>query len=148
VGSLLIRNARLPKCLIFSEQVDLTIAGTGGGVDGDDFVLANLFIDQLGLMSGFSLIKDDVASILDGATPDETLDLDNGIVLPAFVECHTHLDKGHIWARQPNPDGTFPGALDSVGTDRDVNWSAADVRARMEFALRSRSGFPGPSSQR
>jgi cytosine deaminase len=49
---------------------------------------------------------------------------------------HTHLDKGHIWDRAPNPDGSFPGALETVGADRAANWSAQDVRARMDFALR------------
>jgi len=65
------------------------------------------------------------------------LDLDAGMVWPAFVDMHTHLDKGHIWPRRPNPDGTFMGALDAVTADRAANWSAADVRRRMDFALRS-----------
>jgi cytosine/creatinine deaminase len=63
-------------------------------------------------------------------------DLGGRIVLPAFVDCHTHLDKGHIWARKPNPDGSFMGALNAVGADRASNWSASDVEARMDFALR------------
>jgi cytosine deaminase len=56
--------------------------------------------------------------------------------MPAFVDCHTHLDKGHIWPRRPNPDGSFPGALEAVLADRSANWSASDVEARMEFALK------------
>ncbi|MEO1745798.1 MAG: cytosine deaminase [Pseudomonadota bacterium] len=58
------------------------------------------------------------------------------IVMPCAIDCHTHLDKGHIWPRSPNPDGTFPGALDTVGADRKANWYADDVEARMEFALK------------
>lgn len=65
------------------------------------------------------------------------LDLDQGMVLPTLVDVHTHLDKGHIWPRKCNPDGTFMGALTAVGEDRIANWSAEDVRARMEFGLRS-----------
>lgn len=65
------------------------------------------------------------------------LSLDGGIALPRLVDCHVHLDKGHIWPRSPNPDGTFPGALNTVGADREANWSAGDVRARMDFSLRS-----------
>ncbi len=57
------------------------------------------------------------------------------LVTPLFVDCHTHLDKGHIWPRSPNPDGSFMGALETVGADRMANWSARDVEARMEFAL-------------
>jgi len=63
-------------------------------------------------------------------------DLGRRVVMPAFVDCHTHLDKGHIWPRKPNPDGSFPGALEAVLADRSANWSAADVEARMEFALK------------
>lgn len=70
--------------------------------------------------------------------PDSaSLDLDDGMVLPAFADIHTHIDKGHIWPRRPNPDGTFAAALEAVGRDRQRNWSAVDVRRRMEFALRS-----------
>jgi cytosine deaminase len=63
-------------------------------------------------------------------------DLDGGIVLPRLVDIHVHLDKGHIWPRRRNPDGSFMGALESVMADREANWSAKDVRARMEFGLR------------
>jgi cytosine/creatinine deaminase len=64
------------------------------------------------------------------------LDLDGGMILPRLVDCHTHLDKGHIWPRRPNPDGTFMGALENTGADREANWSASDVATRMDFALR------------
>ncbi|WP_224701923.1 cytosine deaminase [Devosia aquimaris] len=64
------------------------------------------------------------------------IDLDGGIVLPAFVDLHTHLDKGHIWPRRQNPDGTWIGALKAVLEDRTANWAAQDVERRMDFALR------------
>jgi cytosine deaminase len=63
-------------------------------------------------------------------------DLAGRIVAPVFVDCHTHLDKGHIWPRRPNPDGSFMGALTSVGEDRAANWCGTDVEARMEFGLK------------
>ena len=69
------------------------------------------------------------------AEGEASIDLDGGMILPTLVDMHTHLDKGHIWPRKPNPDGTFMGALKAVGEDRLENWSAEDVRARMEFAL-------------
>ncbi|MGV1760755.1 cytosine deaminase [Rhizobium sp. A22-96] len=74
-----------------------------------------------------------------GAAPAEfaRVDMREGMVWPTFVDMHTHLDKGHIWERRPNPDGSFMGALDAVRTDREANWSADDVRKRMEFSLRS-----------
>ena len=54
---------------------------------------------------------------------------------PCFVDMHTHLDKGHVWPRAANPDGTFDGALATVRADH-ANWGAQDVRRRMDFALR------------
>ncbi|MEO0382268.1 MAG: cytosine deaminase [Pseudomonadota bacterium] len=68
---------------------------------------------------------------------EQRIDMAGQMALPAFVDMHTHLDKGHIWPRTPNPDGTFDGALSSVGQDREAKWSAQDVRARMTFALES-----------
>lgn len=72
-----------------------------------------------------------------GSAPGaQAIDLDGGIVLPAFVDLHTHLDKGHIWPRRQNPDGTWFGALLAVLADREANWAAVDVERRMDFALR------------
>ena len=70
------------------------------------------------------------------AAQDGDVDAQGGIVLPCFVDAHVHLDKGHIWPRAPNPDGTFAAALAAVAADRLINWSARDVRARMEFGLK------------
>lgn len=61
---------------------------------------------------------------------------DGGIVLPCFTDLHTHLDKGHIWPRRQNPDGTWLGALMAVKEDRESNWAADDVAQRMDFSLR------------
>jgi len=58
------------------------------------------------------------------------------LVLPGFVDCHTHLDKGHISPRTPGADGSFAGAMSSVIADRIAHWTADDLRARMDFALR------------
>ena len=66
----------------------------------------------------------------------ERLDMRHGIVLPRFVDIHTHLDKGHISGRAPNPDGTSLGARNAVIADREANWTAQDVATRMNFSLR------------
>ncbi|NBB84496.1 MAG: cytosine deaminase, partial [Alphaproteobacteria bacterium] len=63
------------------------------------------------------------------------VDLDGGQLWPCPVDVHTHLDKGHIWPRRDNPDGTFLAALEATGADREANWTAEDVAARMDFAL-------------
>ena len=64
------------------------------------------------------------------------IEMDRAMVLPCFVDMHTHLDKGHIWPRASNPDGTFMGALITVAIDRTDNWNANDVKTRMEFSLK------------
>ncbi len=65
-----------------------------------------------------------------------SIDLEKGIVLSCFAELHTHLDKGHIWERSPNPDGSFDAALLAVSRDSGKYWNAEDVYRRMEFGLK------------
>ncbi|MBY3510795.1 cytosine deaminase [Rhizobium laguerreae] len=94
-----------------------------------------------GLVKADIVITDGVIAAIRpaGAAPADyaRTDLRDGMVWPCFADIHTHLDKGHIWPRQANPDGSFMGALDAVRADREANWSAADVKRRMEFSLRS-----------
>lgn len=63
-------------------------------------------------------------------------DLQKKIVLPCFIDGHTHLDKGHIWERSPNIDGTFEMALGRAIADATKYWQAEDVYRRMEFGLK------------
>ncbi len=67
---------------------------------------------------------------------DPSIDLKGGLVWACFVDMHTHLDKGHIWNRAPNPDGTFDSALTAVKTDAANHWNETDVYRRMEFGLK------------
>ena len=106
----------------------------------DSFVLTNASIPAAlrGRPSGFTI--EDIA-VSDGriveAGTGPCIDAGGSMVTPTFVDMHTHLDKGHIWPRSPNPDGTFDSALSTVELDRRTSWTAADVRRRMEFALKS-----------
>lgn len=81
-----------------------------------------------------------IASIATAGTlsayPAPSLDLNGRIVFPCFVDLHTHLDKGHIWDRAPNPDGTFASALSVVQQDAETHWTAPDLYRRMEFGLK------------
>src|SRR5258708_19656230 len=72
-----------------------------------------------------------------GSAPAGAVDLKGGMVWPAFVDVHTHLDKGHIWPRSPNPDGSFLGAASTTSSDRAARWTKEDIRRRMEFGLHS-----------
>ncbi len=118
-GSYVLANARLHYSLT---------PGLEAPFDRDGFALADIAISA-GKITG-------IAPRVDRPMPPRGVDLKGGIVLPCFVDCHTHIDKGHIWPRMPNPDGSFAGALDATGTDRSLRWSADDVARRMEFSLR------------
>jgi cytosine deaminase len=76
-----------------------------------------------------------IAAIAPAGTAPAGVDLRGGMVLPCFTDVHTHLDKGHIWPRSPNPDGTFMGALTAVMGDREKSWSADDMQGRFRFGL-------------
>ena len=101
--------------------------------------LTNVTVPACLLGQPGSLVRTSI-SIADGRISDghfTQVDMAGAMVFPCFVDMHTHLDKGHIWPRAANPDGTFMGALTTVGADRAANWSAPDVRARMTFGLKS-----------
>ncbi|WP_394706048.1 cytosine deaminase [uncultured Martelella sp.] len=102
---------------------------------------ASGFAAREGLVSADIVVTDGkIGAILPAGTAPATLpvtDMRDGMVWPTFTDMHTHIDKGHIWERRRNPDGTFMGALENVMTDRQANWSAEDVAARMEFSLKS-----------
>jgi cytosine deaminase len=119
VGPYVLANARLHQALT---------PGLSAAFDEDGFALADIAVDGGRIAS--------VAGHGDGPLPGGAIDLAGRIVLPAFVDCHTHIDKGHIWPRRRNPDGSFMGALNAAGADRAARWSAADVARRMDFSLR------------
>lgn len=64
-----------------------------------------------------------------------TVDLQESIILPGFVDAHTHLDKGHSWTRTPNPDATFDRALEGAEQDKQ-HWTVDDLYQRMDFGVR------------
>jgi cytosine deaminase len=116
-GSYRLARARVPVCL-----ADAPLKGDADGLALVDISVADGRIAAL------------VPSL--EAPAADAVDLAGRMLLPAFVDCHTHIDKGHIWPRMPNPDGTFPSALDTVARDRAARWNAKDVARRMEFSLK------------
>jgi cytosine deaminase len=112
-----LRNLRAPSCVV---QGDLPAASDDG------LAAIDLLLDH-GRIAAIEAA---------GAIPAELgPDLDASMVLPGMVDCHTHLDKGHIWPRQPNPTGDGAGASMATARDRSARWNAEDVRRRMEFGL-------------
>src|SRR4051794_6022777 len=90
-------NAAVPRCLL---------ADGGREVAADREDLARVDIE---IASGR------IAAVVPHAGHDRgavaRVDLAGCQVWPCFTDLHTHLDKGHIWPRAPNADGTFAGAL-------------------------------------
>ena len=105
-----------------------------GPLDFDGFALLDILVDEgrvAKVTPAGAIAFGDIAEVA----------MSGRIVLPLFVDVHTHIDKGHIWRRKRNPTGDFPTALKAVIEDRTVNWTAADVAARMEFSLRSAHAY-------
>lgn len=117
-----LRNATVPACLVDGLSPSRT-------PDSDGLVRLDL------------TVSDERIATIEPAGSDAgngvSVDLDASMVWPCFVDLHTHIDKGHIWPRRRNPDGSRAGALSSTGADRAANWTAEDVRARMNFSLES-----------
>jgi len=124
-----IKNAQVPASLIVSGDFNQTREG---------LCLVDLEIAQ-GAVSE-AIPKGVIAQIVpagNSASSDtETVDWRKGQVWPCFVDMHTHLDKGHIWERSPNLDGTFATALEASEAYRQKSWQAEDVYRRMEFGLK------------
>ena len=115
-----LRNARVPSCVL---------ACPGLTSDADGLAKVDL------LVSGNKIASLQAFGAPSRAADAPFLDLGGAIILPCFADVHVHLDKGHIWPRTPNPDGTFASALAATGADREAHWNGVDVRARMEFGL-------------
>lgn len=122
-GRYWLRDCRVPTTLL-AEPVP------GLSADGEGLVLAD--IEVVGSVIG----RIELAGMARGDEAEEEVRLDGGQVWPCFVDLHTHLDKGHLWQRAPNPDGTFGAALRAVAADRAARWSDDDVFRRMDFGLR------------
>ncbi len=114
-----IANARVRRCL-----VDAELPGDG------EQVLVDIAIRN-GRIAALQ-----PAGQLAPETGAEVIDQDGGEVWPGLIDVHTHLDKGHIWPRTENPDGTFEGAMAAAHADKHAHWSEDDVHARFSFGLR------------
>jgi cytosine deaminase len=116
-GDYQLARAGLPASLTEARGIE----GDRDGIALADIVIANGRIESIAASAA--------------APAAGAIDLAGRMIFPAFVDCHTHIDKGHIWARTPNPDGMFMSALEAVGRDRLARWNAKDVERRMEFSL-------------
>ena len=115
-----IKNAQVPVSLLVSSDFNQT---------NKELCLVDLEIAQ-------GTIAQIVPAGTCASSDIEAIDWRKGQVWPCFVDMHTHLDKGHIWERSSNPDGTFDSALEAAMADSQKYWQAEDVYRRMEFGLK------------
>ncbi|MEG4318401.1 MULTISPECIES: cytosine deaminase [unclassified Microcoleus] len=127
----LLKNGRVPASLLdpqFLAQSASTVATTG---TENNFCVVDL---EIGAGAIAQIIPRGTEPL--SQLPDiPVVDLQGGLIFPCFVDVHTHLDKGHIWERSPNPDGTFARAIDTISADAQKHWNADDVYRRMQFGL-------------
>lgn len=119
-----IRNAHVPASLV---------------VNGNKWATRKPPTDHL-LHVDLEIVEGVISAILAAGTYQNyvypSIDLQGGMIWACFADLHTHLDKGHIWNRTPNPDGTFESALNTVRVDAQKNWNPDDIYRRMEFGLK------------
>lgn len=111
-----LKNAHIPNCLIIDNQI---ISQTREGLS----------------LCDVQIQEGKITKIITASHNTIGIDLHQGIMLPCFVDIHTHLDKGHIFERSPNLQGDFNSALETVKKDA-VRWNEEDLYRRMEFGLK------------
>jgi cytosine deaminase len=122
-SSYALRNVRAPRCLI-DDPLGAALAPAGDGdLVGLDIAVEAGRIVQIAPRGSLAATRGP--------------DLDASLVLPGLLDVHTHLDKAHVWPRQPNPTGDVAGAQRATMLDCSAHWSAQDVQQRMDFALRT-----------
>jgi cytosine/creatinine deaminase len=119
-----LQNARIPSCLVESIALDPKTQ-TKEGLSSIDLIIRDGKIDRIYVDRDSNNITESIPIV----------DLQNKIILPCFIDIHTHLDKEHIWQRTPNPDGTFASALTATKSDYKY-WSSEDIYRRMEFGIK------------
>lgn len=111
-----LKNAHLPSCLIDNESLKPQTR-------------ENLCLCDLEIENG------NIKQILPAESLSQGIDLQKKIILPCFLDVHTHLDKGHVCERSPNLTGDFATAINTIQHDTQF-WHEEDLFLRMEFGLK------------
>jgi cytosine deaminase len=114
-----IKRARVPASVVVALPPSVA-------VDGEGLALVDI-----------KVANGKIAAIIGESAADGSpfYDMDGGQAWPCFSDLHTHLDKGHIWPRVGNENGTHAMAAGNTAKDR-WHWTYADLKARFEFGLR------------
>ncbi|MFM0618204.1 cytosine deaminase [Paraburkholderia nemoris] len=116
-----IRNARVPQALIHQGAADHRARNASQPV-------------PVALKLRGERIERIAPEALDDGSPG--IDLDGGLLLPGWVDAHTHLDKGHISPRAGVGGGGLLAAIEATWGDVP-RWTRDDLFMRMSFSLRS-----------
>lgn len=112
---------------------------------GRTYVLRNLRVPVCALHGDYRHGDDGLSAVdievRDGkiatVSPAAATGLGGQMAWPATIDAHTHIDKGQVWPRSPNPDGSFACALVAAAADKIRVPALNDLRKRAEFSLRS-----------
>lgn len=132
-----LRNGQVPVCFLSKERQRRSRTNLRSETGRDGLVPVDLEVCGGQVVSVRSPLVNTGADT-EAATETDVpaVDVQAGLIWPGFVDMHTHLDKGHIWQRSPNSDGTFGQALETVQRDSKQRWTAEDVYRRAEFGLK------------
>lgn len=113
-------NFRAPQGTVVADGLPVV----GDGLCSADMVVSDGRVEWIGAPGS-----------RDGLPPG--VDLGRAIVWPCPVDCHTHLDKGQIWGRCRNRDGSFASAMEMADADRTAHQNREEIAQRGWFQLRA-----------
>jgi len=112
-----LKNAHIPICLLENIKIQSHTR--------ENLALCDVQIDK-------GLLKQIIPA---NSQQVEGIDLAKKIILPCFIDSHTHLDKGHTTERSPNLQGDFETALTTIYDDKQY-WYQEELFTRMDFGLK------------
>jgi cytosine/creatinine deaminase len=122
--------AVLPKDVVSNNNTNV--------VSEEGLVLCHLWVkgSKIQKVALAAAAEEDVGTSTSPSVPCSIVDCQRSIVMPCFVDCHTHLDKTLTVTRTRNRTGTMEEAwLQNEPTDWQY-WTVEDLRLRMEFAVK------------
>ena len=122
-----LRDATVPLCVL----QDASRAALAHSADANACVRVDIAVDAAGNLASVTAAGGS-ADAPSSAPP--SVPLRGRMVLPCFADLHTHIDKGHTWARSPNPNGSRDGAFSAAAADAEL-YTPDDLRRRVDFSL-------------
>jgi cytosine deaminase len=136
-SSFVLQNVHIPLAVLPKETTTTVNDERNSRIAEDGFLLCHVSIED-GKISTVHVVCDNPngASLLDSSAV--TIDCQRSILLPCFVDCHTHLDKTMTAGRNRNSTGTMEEAWLQKEPKDWQYWVSLenDLQRRMDFAVR------------